>query len=99
MVQGLDVEYGQRLLSLVDSPKPNNDKLSSKSDWLLDSGVACHMIVDLNKLIELHDSHLIFVKIPNRQNSVANKLGVIKLSSSKTLLNVMFVHSFTCTLI
>jgi len=63
MVPGLSVEQVQRLLSLIDSPKPSNKKLLGNGDWLLDSGTTCHMTGDLNKLFELHDIHLILVKI------------------------------------
>jgi len=99
MVPSFSVEQVHRLLSLIDSPKPSNENLSGNSDWLLDSGVTCHMIGDLKKLTELHDIHPIVIKMPNRQNSFANKQGVVRLNSSITLLNVLFVPGLTCNLI
>ena len=99
MVTGLSAEQVQRLLSLIDTPKPSCDRLSGNSDWLLDSGATCHMTVDLKQLTKLHDIHPIFVKMPNGQSSVARKQGMVKLNSNITLHDVLFVPGLTCNLI
>ena len=36
-------EQVQKLLSLIETPKENNERLSGKCDWLLDSGASYHM--------------------------------------------------------
>ena len=37
----------QRLLSLIKTPKDNNDRLSGKCDWILDSGAFYYMTGNL----------------------------------------------------
>jgi len=65
LVFGLSIDQVERLLNLIDNPKMGCDKLSDNSDWLLGSGVTCHMIGDLNKLSKAHDIHPILVNMPN----------------------------------
>lgn len=47
---GLSSEQIEKLLSLIEVPKLGCDKLSGKSEWLLDSGASYHMTGDINSL-------------------------------------------------
>ena len=96
---GLSAEQIERLLSLIETPKPGYDKLSGKGDWLLDSGATCHMTGDLKKLNMVHNVSPILVKMPNGQNSLASKQGTVKLNPRITLHDVLLVPGLTCNLI
>ena len=64
---GLSVEQLQNLLTLIETPKAGSDKLSSTSEWLLDSGASFHMTRELSKLAQTYDDHPIIVNMPNGQ--------------------------------
>jgi len=40
-------EQVQKLLSLIKTSKDNNERVSGKCDWLLDSGASYHITGDL----------------------------------------------------
>ena len=79
------------MLNLIDKPKIGCDKLPSNSDWLLDSGVTCHMISDLGKLSKAHDIHAILVNMPNWERGITSTKGMVKLNSTITLYDMLFV--------
>ena len=43
----------QKLLSLIEAPKDNHEKLSGNCDWLLDGRVSYHMTRNINLLTNL----------------------------------------------
>ena len=78
--------------------KSSHDKLLRISDWLLDSGVSCHMSSDLSLLTDISELMPIPVDLANGIMMLAHKRGSVKLSSKITLRDVLYVPSLKCNL-
>jgi len=92
-------EQVQKLLSLIETPKDNNEHLSGKCDWLSDSGVSYHMTGDLRLLLNVYNIATIPVGLPNKKIVFASKRGMVRLSPKLILNDVLFVHYLKCNLI
>ena len=49
-IPGLSADQMQKLLSLIEAPKPGFEKLTGNGVWLLDNGASYHKTGDLKKL-------------------------------------------------
>ena len=92
-------EQVQKLLSLIKTPKDNNECLSGKCDWLLDSGASYHMIGDLRLLINVSNIMPIPMGLPNGVIMFASKRSIVRLGPKLTLNDVLFVRDLMCNLI
>ena len=102
-VPGLTSDLVQRLLTLIDT-SPANDTLSGKhiSDfgvWLIDSGASHHMTGTLSHLFNITAVPPLPVSLPDGVHASATKQGSVRLSSSLTLDNVLYVPNIKCNLI
>ena len=77
------------MLSLIETPKDNNDRLSGKCDWLLDSGASYHMIGDFRLLLNVSNIAPIPVGFPNAKIMFASKRGMVRLAP-RLILNNFF---------
>ena len=92
-------EQVQKLLSLIETPKDNHERLSGKCDWLLDSGASYHMKGNLSLLSNIREIVAVPVGMPNGAISYANKQGSVRLNNKLVLHDVLFVPSLNCNLI
>jgi len=67
--------------------------------WRLDSGTSYHVIGDLKKLSKVQDIQPILVGLPNGENSITTKSGLVQLNSKIVLYDVLFVSVLNCNLI
>ena len=92
----LTQEQIQRLLSLIESPKPNYEKLSGKHVWMFDSGASCHMTGDLSMIQEAEQVSPIAIGLPNRMQTFASKEGFVLLNNRIRLNNILFIPLLKC---
>ena len=98
-ISGLSMNQIQKLLSLIEASKSSSEKLSGNGMWLSGSGVLYHMIGDLKQLSKVREIQPILVGMPNGENSVATKSGLVQLNSKIVLYDVLFVLGLNCNLI
>jgi len=89
----------QRLLSLIETPKSNLDKLLCNDTRLLDSGASCHMTGLENLLHHVCNINPIPVELPNGTQTLAMKKGLVSLSPKLILRDVLYVPHLRCSLI
>jgi len=87
------------LLSLIEAPKDNHEKLSGKGDWLLDSGGSYYITGNINLVTNLCNIPLIPVTMINDTIAFASKRGSVKLNDNLVLYVVQYVPSLNCNLI
>ena len=92
-------EQVQRILSLIESPKPTHEKLSGKHSWLFDSGALYHMIGNLSLLTNVVNIDPIPVSKANGSITYAAKRGSVVLNSTLILQDVIYVPNLDCNLI
>ena len=81
------------MVNFIEAPKDTHERLSSKYDWLLDSGAPYHMTGNINLLQSVCDMNPIFVGMPNGAVALASKHGSVKLNEKLILHDVLYVPS------
>jgi len=76
---GFTPEQVRKILSLIENPKSNHERLSGKKNWLLDSGASCYMTACINLLHDVHDMSSIQGELPNGVHTLATKKGLARL--------------------
>jgi len=98
-VPGLTQDQLQKLLSLIESPKPGFDKISGNKHWMFDSGASCHMTGDLNLIQEIKKIDSVAIGLPNGTHTLAGQEGSVVLGERIKLNKVLYVPSFKCNLV
>ena len=92
-------EQVQRLLSLIETPKSNLDKLLGNETWLLNSGASCHMIGDGNLLYNTYEIDMVPVDLSNEMQTLATKRDLVLLNSKLVLQDVLSMPNLRCRVI
>ena len=98
-VPNFTAELVQRLLSLIETPKSNFDKILGNHVWLLDSGASCHMTGIENFLHNVCNIEPIPVEWPNKTTTLAVKKGSVYLNPKLQLRDVLYVPNLKGSLI
>ena len=69
------------------------------TSWILDSGATDHVTCSLNNLHSYERINPIIVKLPNGHHVHATHSGIVHLSTTITLFNVLYIPTFTFNLI
>ncbi|XP_025983417.1 uncharacterized protein LOC114385294 [Glycine soja] len=72
---------------------------ANSTSWILDSGATDHVSSSLTNFHSYHQINPITVKLPNGHLVYATHLGTVQLSTFITLIDVLYVPSFTFNLI
>lgn len=73
---------------------------SINNTWIIDTGATDHMCCDLDSMINIIDLYPpIIVKFPNNSTVLASKMGSVALTPALTLHKVLFVPSFSFSLL
>ena len=78
---------------------PSSLRTQKSTSWVLDSGATDHVTCSLSNLHSFNRIEPIMVKLPNGQHVYATHSGVVHLSSFITLLDVLYIPTFTFNLI
>jgi len=70
------------LLSLTDTPKVGNEKLSGEVPWMLDSGASCHMAGNIAMLNKLEKVSPVAIGLPNGTYTMACEKGSVVLATN-----------------
>ena len=92
-------EQAQKLLSLIETPKDNLEKLACEYDWLLDNGASYLIIENITLLRNLYDISPILVGMSNGAITFQRKRGSVKLHDKLSLSDVLYVPSLNYNLI
>ena len=88
------------ILSCTTDRLPNPGMSSSiVSSWILDSGATDHVTCSLNNLHSYEPINPVTVKLPNGHHVQATHSGIVYLSKTITLFNVLYIPTFTFNLI
>lgn len=92
------------LISLLQNQQSHlsTDRMSGKpslTDVIIDTGASHHMTGYISLLRDLRDTPPSMVKFPNGGASQSTKSGTLSLNSQRSLLDVLYVPDFDCTLI
>ena len=98
-VPGLSLEQVERLLCLIDTPKPGYEKLSGKALRMLDNGASTHMVGDVKLVSNLQKISRIAIGLPNGDCTVALNAGLMALGDGIKLDNVLCVLNSDCNLV
>lgn len=69
------------------------------TDWILNSGATDHMVHSLHFFTSITSIVQIFVKLPNGDMAKVTHIGTVKLTSTLTLENVLYIPSFSFNLV
>jgi len=82
-IPGLTQDQLQKLLSLIESPKPGFEKVTGNIPWMFDSGAPCHMTGNLNLIQEIKKIDSIAIGMPNGTHTLACQEGSAALGELK----------------
>jgi len=99
LIPGLSPKQIQKLLSLIETPKPRIEKLSGNIAWMFDSRASCHMTGGPKMMHETKKISSISVALPNGTHTIANDEGSMTLGQRIQLHKVLYVPSLKCNLI
>ena len=74
-ISGLSSAQVERLLDLIDTPKPSYKKLLGKDLWMLDSGASAPMVGDANLVHNFQKISLIAIGLPNGDCTMVRDVG------------------------
>ena len=89
----------ERLLNLLDIPKPGYEKLLGKDLWMLDSRASAHMVGNANLVHNLQKISSIAIGLPNGDYTVARDVGSVILEDVIKLDNELYVPNLNCNLV
>ena len=92
-------EHVQKLLSLIETPKDNHERLSGKYDWLCDCVASYHMTENSSLLTNIREIALVPMRMPNGVVTFANGRGSVKLNKKLVVYDVLLMPSLNCNLI
>jgi len=75
----LSSEQAQWLLSLIDGPGTEYEKLSGNVSWMLDSGASSHMVGDATLLEKVEQITPVAIGLPNGTYKMAKEQGSVAL--------------------
>lgn len=87
------------LTQSVFSAQIVNRKAYDSHTWVMDIGDTYHIVCFMNLLTTITFVAQYIVELPNEETTKVTCIGTITLSSSLTLINVLFVPSFTYNLL
>jgi len=99
IVPRFTAEQVQRILSLIKTTKDGHKNLSSKGEWLFDTGASCHVTRKYEYLDNVRSIDSIVVGLPNGRQALVNKISNVDLGPHLKLKDVLFVYKLTCNLI
>jgi len=82
-----------------DTTPTGNKFFSSFSSWILDSGDIDHICSSLTHFTSYHQINPISVKLPNRNQVIANYSGSVFINQDHVLDNVLYIPNFTFNLL
>ncbi|MCH83031.1 hypothetical protein A2U01_0003845, partial [Trifolium medium] len=95
---GLSSEQWQTLVDLLN--RSTTERMTGKNAvWIIDTGASNHMTGDLRLLHERKMVRRCPVGLPNGEQVVATKEGVVTLEGGLKLMNVLYVPGLNCNLI
>jgi len=74
-----------------------NKFLSFFSSWIIDSGATDHICSSLSHFTSYHPINPISVKLPNRNQVIANYSGSVFINQDHVLDNFLYIPNFTLT--
>ena len=81
----------ERLLCLINTPKPGYERLLGKNLCMLDSGVSAHMVCDINLVSNLQRISPTAIGLPNSDYTMARDTGSVTLGDGIKLDNVLYL--------
>jgi len=84
---------------LIETPKEGYAKFSGDVKWLFDIGTLCHMIGMYKVLENVKGIDTVEVRLPDGNQALASKVGMVNHGSNLILRDVLFVPKLTCNLI
>ena len=92
-MSGIDLSY------CVFSTQVINRRAYDKWTWVLDTGATNHFVCLVDLLSSIIATMQSLVQLPNRESAQVTHIGIVVLSSSLTLTNVLCVPSFSFNLL
>ncbi|XP_019432346.1 PREDICTED: uncharacterized protein LOC109339373 [Lupinus angustifolius] len=88
-----------KTLSTSSTHRDHNEEGKSISQWILDSGATYHIAYNMSYYSAYHKIKPIRVKLPNRHEVLATISGIIVISKSLTIHDVLYLPSFSYNLL
>ncbi|KAI4347891.1 hypothetical protein L6164_008667 [Bauhinia variegata] len=95
---GLNADQWQRLVELLNKSDAS-EKMTSISQWIINSGASNHMTGNLKALHDVHDIVACPVGLPNGEQTNAIKEGTTFLEGGLKLTRVLYVPKLSCSLL
>ena len=87
------------MLSLIDAPNSDSEKLSGMEYWMLDSGASCHMAGNVLTMTNVKKIAPVAIGLPNGTYTLAREKGTVVLGEGLRLDNVLCVPKLNCNLV
>ena len=83
----------------IFSTKTINKEAFRESDWVIDTGVIDHMLHSISYFTSITATLNTHVNLPNGEIALVTHIGIVRISESLVLYNVLYVPSFSFNLI